>query len=91
MKCREGTEREYKWISPLSLTLTPEGDMKSTLGPGPLYHRKRGQVPTLQAASWASGPDRAGLVNLGSTGIWTRDRPARSLSLYLLRYPGQFT
>jgi hypothetical protein len=37
---------------------------------------------------WAPGPVWTGAENLASTGIRSPDRPARSESLYRLRYPG---
>ena len=47
-------------------------------------------VPIVQEAGWASGPVWTGVENLGPTGIWSPDRPARSESLYRLSYPGPF-
>jgi len=44
-------------------------------------------VPTVQEARWAPGPVRKGAENLAPTGIRSPDRPARSQSLYRLRYP----
>ena len=45
------------------------------------------QVPTVQEAGWTPGPVWTGAENLASTGIRSPDRPARSQSLYRLRYP----
>jgi hypothetical protein len=44
-------------------------------------------VPIVQEAGWAPGPIWTGAENLASTGIRSPDRPARSQSLYQLRYP----
>ena len=45
-------------------------------------------VPIVQEAGWTPGPVWMGAENLASTGIRSPDRPARSESLYRLRYPG---
>ena len=42
-----------------------------------------------EEAEWVSKPVWRGVENLASTGIRSPDRPARSKSLYRLRYPGQ--
>jgi len=55
--------------------------------PLPLYPRERDPVPILQEAGWAPGPVWTGAENLSPTGILSPDRPARSKSLYQLRYP----
>jgi hypothetical protein len=44
-------------------------------------------VPIVQEAGWAPGPVWTGAENLAPTGIRSPDRPARSQSLYRLRYP----
>ena len=44
-------------------------------------------VPIVQEAGWASGPVWIGAENLASTGIRSPDLPARSESLYRMRYP----
>jgi hypothetical protein len=54
--------------------------------PRPLYHQERHPVPIVQEAGWGPGPVCTGAKNLAPTGIWSRDRPARSESLYRLRY-----
>ena len=46
------------------------------------------QHPFVQKAVWVAGPVSTGAENLASTGIRSPDRPARSESLYWLRYPG---
>jgi hypothetical protein len=43
-------------------------------------------VPIVQEAVWASGTVWTGAENLAPTGIRSPDRPARSQSLYRLRY-----
>ena len=45
-------------------------------------------VPIVQEAGWAPGPVWIGAENLASTGTRSPDLPARSESLYRLRYPG---
>ena len=44
-------------------------------------------VPIVQEAVWAPGPVWKGAENLAFTGILSPNRPARSQSLYRLRYP----
>ena len=48
----------------------------------------KGPVPIVQEAGWAPGPVWTGAENLDPTGIRSPDHPARSESLYPLRYPG---
>jgi hypothetical protein len=55
--------------------------------PGRFTPRKD-PVPIVQEAGWAPGPVWTGAENLAPTGIRSPDRPARSESLYRLRYPG---
>jgi hypothetical protein len=45
-------------------------------------------VPIVLEAEWAPGPVWTGAGNLALTGIPSPDRPARSESVYRLRYPG---
>jgi hypothetical protein len=53
----------------------------------PLYPRERSGTHCL--GGWvAPGPVWTGAENLTPTGIRSSDRPARSESLYRLRYPG---
>jgi hypothetical protein len=56
--------------------------------PRPLYPRKRDLVPMVHGTWWAPGPVWTGVKNVAPTGIQSPDRPARSMSLYRLRYPG---
>ena len=44
-------------------------------------------VPIIQEAGWAPGPLWTGAENLAPTGIRSPDSPARSESVYRLRYP----
>ena len=44
-------------------------------------------VPIVNEAGWAPGPVWIGAENLAPTGIRSLDLPARSESLYRLRYP----
>jgi hypothetical protein len=43
-------------------------------------------VPIVQEAGWDPGPVWTGAENLALTGIRSPDRPARSQTLYRLRY-----
>jgi len=54
--------------------------------PRPLYPRERDPVPIVEEAGWAPGPVGTGAENLAPTGIRSPDLPARSESLYRLRY-----
>jgi hypothetical protein len=49
---------------------------------------RKGPVPIVQEAWWAPGPFWIGAENLVPTGIRSPELPARSKSLYRLRYPG---
>ena len=60
----------------------------STPHPG-RFTPKKVQVPIVQDAEWAPGPVWTDAENLAPTGIRTRDRPARSESLYRLSYRGR--
>ena len=55
--------------------------------PRPLFTPGKDPVPILQEARWAPGPVWTGVENLAPTGIRSPDCPARSQSLYHLRYP----
>ena len=55
--------------------------------PWPLFTPGKDPVPIVQEAGWAPGPVWTGAENLAPTGIRSPDRPARSQSLYPLRYP----
>ena len=57
--------------------------------PRPHFTPGKDPVPVVQEAGWAPGPVWTGAENLASTGIRSPDRPARSQSLYRLRYPAQ--
>jgi hypothetical protein len=52
-----------------------------------LFTSRKATVPLLQEVGWAPWPVWTGAKNLDSTGIRFPDRPARSQSLYRLRYP----
>ena len=54
--------------------------------PAALYPGKD-PVPFVQEVGWAPGPVWTGGENLAPTGIRSLGRPARSQSLYRLRYP----
>jgi len=55
--------------------------------PRPLFTPGKNPVPIVQEAGWDSGPVWTGAKNLAPTGVRSPDRPARSHSLYRLRYP----
>jgi hypothetical protein len=53
----------------------------------PLFTPGKDPVPIVQEAGWAPGTVWTGAENLAPIGIRSPDRPARSQSLYRLRYP----
>ena len=55
--------------------------------PRPFFTLGKEPMPIVQEAGWAPGPVWTGAENLAHTGIRSPDRPARSQSLYRLRYP----
>jgi hypothetical protein len=55
--------------------------------PRPLFTSREDPVPIVQEAGWAPGLVWTGAENLDLTGVRYPDRPARSQSLYRLRYP----
>jgi len=57
--------------------------------PRPLFTPGKDPVPIVEEAGWAPGPVWTGAENLTPTGIRSSDCPARSQSLYRLRYPAQ--
>jgi len=54
--------------------------------PRPLFASGEDKVPIVQEDGWELGPVWTGAENLAFTGIRSPDRPARSQSLYRLRY-----
>jgi len=54
--------------------------------PRPLFTPRKDLVPIVQEAGWAQGPFWTSAENLAPTWIRFLDRPARSQSLYRLRY-----
>jgi len=58
-----------------------------SITPWPLFTPGKEQVPIVQEAGWAQGPVWTGAENLTPTGIRFPDSPARTQSLYRLRYP----
>jgi hypothetical protein len=56
--------------------------------PRPLYPREGDPAPIVEEAGWAPRTVWTAAENLAPTGIRSPDRPARSESLYRLRYPG---
>jgi hypothetical protein len=55
----------------------------------PLFTPKKDPVPIVQETAWVPGQVWTGAENLAPTGIRSPDRPARSHSLYRLRFPTQ--
>ena len=55
--------------------------------PRPLFTPGKDPVPIVQEAGWAPVPVGTGAENLALPGIRSPDGPARSKSLYRLRYP----
>jgi len=51
-----------------------------------LFTSRKDPVPIMQESGWALRPAWTGVENLAPTGIRSLDRPARSQSLYRLRY-----
>jgi hypothetical protein len=56
--------------------------------PRPLYPWERDPVPIVWEAGWTPGSVWTGAENFDPKNIRFPDRPARSESLYCLRYPG---
>ena len=68
------------------MTTALEGVRGQRHAPAALYPGKY-PVPFVQEAGWSPGPVWTGSENLAYTGIRSPDCPARSQSLYRLRYP----
>ena len=68
------------------MTTALEGGEGVSVMPRPLFTRGKDPAPIVQEAGWAPGPVRTGAENLTPTGFRSPDRPARSQSLYRLRY-----
>jgi hypothetical protein len=83
----EGPEGEKRYSSTLSLTSALGGGRWTTPRPGRFTPGKE-SVPIAQGAGRPSAPVWTGARNLAPTEIRCPDRPARSVSLYWLRYPG---
>ena len=71
------------------MTTAPQGDEESASRRG-RFNRGKDPVPIVQEAGWAPEPVWTAVENLTPTGIRSPDRPARSQSLYRLRYPANF-
>ena len=55
--------------------------------PRPIFNLGKDPVPIVQEAGWTPGPVWTFAEDLAPAGIRSPDRPARSQSLYRLRYP----
>jgi hypothetical protein len=69
------------------MTTALEGGWGVSVTPRPLFTPRKDPVPIVQEAGWAPGPVWTGAENLTPNRIRSPDRPARSQSLYRLRYP----
>jgi hypothetical protein len=69
------------------VTTALEGGEGSASRPGRFLPPGKEPVPIVQEAGWAPASVWTGAENLAPTGIRSPDRPARSQSLYRLRYP----
>jgi hypothetical protein len=85
--CLEGIKGEYRYSPTLSLTSALDGCGWSSTHSGRFIPGKETSFPSYRSLGGVQG--RSGLVRKTShrTGIRSPDRPARSESLYLLRYP----
>ena len=69
------------------MTTAVEGGDESASRPGRFLTPGKDPVPIVQEAGWVPGPVWTGAENHPLTRIRSPDRPARSQSLYRLRYP----
>jgi len=79
--------RERRGIALLFLDHGTRRGWGVSVTPRPLFTPGKDPVPIVQEAGSAPGPVWTGVENLAPTGIRSRDRPARSQSLYRLSYP----
>jgi hypothetical protein len=80
----------YRWSRGIALLFLDHGTRKGwgvSVTPRPLFIPRKDTLPIGQKAGWAPGLVGKGAGNLAPTGIRSPDRPARSQSLYRLRYP----
>ena len=85
----EDLQREQRYSSTLSLTSALDGDGWSRPRPG-RFTTGKDPVSIVQEAGQAPRPSWTGAENLFPTGIRSPNSPARSESLYRLRYPGLY-
>jgi len=62
---------------------------KVSVTPRPIFTPGKDPVPIVQEVGWTPEPVCTCARNLAPTGIKSPDRPARSQSLYTVRYPAQ--
>jgi hypothetical protein len=73
----------------ITLTFRDHGTRREwgvSVTPRQLFTPGKNPLHIVQKAGWAPGPVWTGTENFAPTGIGSRDRPARSQSLYRLRY-----
>jgi len=79
-----------RWSRGLALLFHDHGTRRGwrvSVTPRSLFTPGKDPIPIVQGTGWAPGPVWTGAENLAATGIRSQDRPARSQSLYRLRYP----
>jgi len=73
----------------ITLLFFVHGTRRVSVTPRSLFTAGKDPIPIVQGAGWPPGPVLTDAENLATTGIRSPDRPARSQSLYRLRYPAQ--
>jgi len=86
----EGLEGKLMYSSTLPSTSALHGEDGWSTPRHGRFTPGKDPVLIVQEAVWAPGPVWAGAENLVPTGIRSPDCPARSKSLYRLRYPGPY-
>ena len=82
-----GRTEESRGIALLFLYHCTRREWGVSVTPRPLFTPGKDPVPIVQEAGWVPGPVWTGAENLAPTRIRSPDHPARSQSLYRLRYP----
>ena len=81
------THRGSRGIALLFLDHVTRRGWVVSVTPWQVFTPGKDTVTIVQEAGWAPGPLWTGAENVVPTGIRSPDRPARSRSLYRLRYP----